>query len=131
MGVPIVWKSKLQGLVSLSNTEAEYYALSESAKEIKFILQILKSIGIKILVPKNIYVDNLGAIFMAENNSATSRTLHIDARYHFIREYIIDGWIDVKCIKLEENLADSFTQDVNYGLYKKSTNTYLSKKFEN
>jgi hypothetical protein len=34
MNVPIMWKSCLQKAVSLSSTEAEYYALSEAAKEI-------------------------------------------------------------------------------------------------
>jgi hypothetical protein len=38
-GVPIVWKSKLQKTVSLSSTETEYYAVSEAAKEVKFIVQ--------------------------------------------------------------------------------------------
>jgi hypothetical protein len=35
-GVPIAWKSKQQGGVTLSSSEAEYYAISEVAKELKF-----------------------------------------------------------------------------------------------
>ena len=38
--VPIFWKSKLQCTVALSSTEAEYYALSKAAKEIKFMVQV-------------------------------------------------------------------------------------------
>ena len=38
LGVPILWKSKIQRTVALSSTEAEYYALSEAAKEIKFLI---------------------------------------------------------------------------------------------
>ena len=37
LGVPILWKSRGQKTVSLSSTEAKYIAMSESAKEIKFI----------------------------------------------------------------------------------------------
>ena len=51
MEVPILWKSRSQKTISLSSSEAEYYALSEAAKEIKFIVQILNSIGIKIKMP--------------------------------------------------------------------------------
>ena len=38
MGFPVLWRSKQQSSVSLSSAEAEYYALSEAAKEIKFVL---------------------------------------------------------------------------------------------
>jgi hypothetical protein len=79
LGVPIFWKSKLQRSVSLSSAVAEYYALSEEAKEIKFLLQILKSLGVEMEFPIIIYIDNVGAIFMSVNIAATSRTRHVDA----------------------------------------------------
>jgi hypothetical protein len=40
-GVPISWRSKGQNTVSLSSTEAEYIALSEVVREVKFISQVL------------------------------------------------------------------------------------------
>jgi hypothetical protein len=30
-------------------------------------------------------VDNVGAIYLAKNASTTTRTKHIDIRYHFIK----------------------------------------------
>jgi hypothetical protein len=92
-GVPIVWKSRLQKMVSLSSTGAEYYALSEAAKEVKFIIKVLVSINIQVKLPVVVHVENVGAIFMSENVTATSRTKHIDARYHFVWEYVEDGFI--------------------------------------
>jgi hypothetical protein len=41
MGVAILWRSKLQKTVSMSSSEAEYYAISEAARDIKFVIQIL------------------------------------------------------------------------------------------
>ena len=41
LGVPILWKSKLQQTIALSSTKAEYFALSEAAKGIKFLIQSL------------------------------------------------------------------------------------------
>ena len=67
MGVPLTWKSKSQKSVTLSSSEAEYVALSEAAKEIKFICQLLQSIGIEIELPVMVRVDNVGAIFMSKN----------------------------------------------------------------
>jgi hypothetical protein len=69
LGVPILCKSKLQRSVSLSSAAAEYYALSEAAEEIKFVMQILKSIGVEMELPIIIYIDNVGANFF----------LHVDA----------------------------------------------------
>jgi hypothetical protein len=42
-GVPIAWKSKSGKTGTLSSTEAEYFAITEVAKEILFVKQILKS----------------------------------------------------------------------------------------
>jgi hypothetical protein len=51
-------------------------------------------------------VDNVGAIFIAENASATSCTKHIDVRYHFIRELIENITIKIVFVKSEDNKAD-------------------------
>ena len=39
-GVPVAWKSKSMRSVVLSTTEAEYVAISEVVKEIKFVYQL-------------------------------------------------------------------------------------------
>jgi Reverse transcriptase (RNA-dependent DNA polymerase) len=113
LGVPILWKSKLQRTVALSSSEAEYYALSESAKDIRFIYQILSSIGIKVTLPIIVHVDNVGAIFMSENVSATSRTKHVDIRYHYVREFIESGFIKIIFVKSGENKSDMFTKNIS------------------
>jgi hypothetical protein len=78
LGVLISWKSKRQKLVALSSSEAEFVALTEAAKEVKCIVQILLSMGIPVKLPVICRVDNGGAIFMAENINTTSRSKHID-----------------------------------------------------
>ena len=50
-GVPIAWKSKRMKSVVLSTTEAEYVAVAEVVKEIKFLYQLLMSMGIKVPLP--------------------------------------------------------------------------------
>jgi hypothetical protein len=84
LGCPVVWKSKQQQSVTLSSSEAEYVALSEAAREIKFVVQVLESIGIKVKYPTTMHVDNIGAIFMSENGSATKQTRHVYTRYRFV-----------------------------------------------
>jgi len=46
--------------MTLSSSEEEFVALSEAAKEVKFIMQVLLLIGIDIELPVIIHVDNVG-----------------------------------------------------------------------
>src|SRR5210317_981678 len=114
----IAWKSKLQDEVTLSSTEAEYTALSEVNTMIKHIKQILKFLGIGYKKPTRIFVDNTEAIFLANNWVTSSRTKHIDVKYHFICETIDDGPIEVVYICTRENPADMFTKNLNSDKYK-------------
>jgi hypothetical protein len=65
MNVPICWRSKAQRGVTLSSSEAEYVAISEAVKEIKFIYYLLQGIGIEIDLTIIVKTDNIGAMFMA------------------------------------------------------------------
>jgi hypothetical protein len=47
MNVPVCWQSKAQKGVTLSSSEAEYVAMSEAVKEIRFIYYLLRDIGSK------------------------------------------------------------------------------------
>jgi hypothetical protein len=95
LGLPILWKSKLQKSVTLLSSEAEYFAMSEAIKDVYVIVMVLESLGVRVQIPVTVLVDNIGAIFMAENVSATSRTKHIDTRYHFVCEFVEEGFIQV------------------------------------
>ena len=50
-GVPIAWKSNSMKSVVLSSTEVEYDTVSEVVKEIKFLYQLLLSMGVKVPLP--------------------------------------------------------------------------------
>jgi len=125
LGVPIVWKSKSQKSVTLSSSKAEFVALSEAVKEIKFVVQVLESIGVKVKFPIIVRVDNVGAIFMAENVTNSQRTKHVDIRYHFVREFVVDGYIKIIFVKTEENRADMFTKNVSGGRYQEHAGNLL------
>lgn len=127
-GVPVSWKSKSQQSISLSSSEAELIALSEAAKEIKFIAQCLLSMGVPIQLPIICRVDNIGAIFMAENVTTSQRTKHIDLRYRFITEFIEDNFIKIIFVKTAENRSDPFTKNIDSKAYDAHTGHYISKK---
>ena len=69
--MPIAWKSKSMKSGVLLNTEAEYVAVSEMLKEVKFLYQLLISMGVRVPLPIRIKGDKVGAILLA-NNSGVS-----------------------------------------------------------
>ena len=97
--------------VVLSTTEAEYMALSEVVKELKFIVQSLQTMNIEVELPITVYVDNVGAIWLSNNCTMSDRTKHIDIRTSFVKEYQEDGKIIIKFVKSEDNVADIFTKN--------------------
>ena len=110
-GIPIAWRSKGMKSVVLSTTEAEYMALSEVVKELKFIVQLLQTMNIEVELPITVHVDNVGAIWLSNNRTTSDRTKHIDIRTSFVNEYQEDGKIIIKFVKSEENEADIFTKN--------------------
>ena len=81
-GAPVAWKSKSMRSVVLSTTEAEYVAISEAVKEIKFMYQLLESMDVKVPLPIKVTVDNIGAIWLVNNSGVSERRKHVDTRAH-------------------------------------------------
>ena len=119
MGVPVIWRSKSQKCVTLSSSEAEWYALSEAVKEVIFVLHLLEDMKIKIELPITVHVDNVGTIFMSQNVTTSSRTKHIDTRTKFVREFQEDGVIKAVFVCSENNISDIMTKNVSSDLHRK------------
>ena len=92
--------------VVLPTTEAEYVAVSEVVKEIKFLYQLLRSMETKVPLLIKIIVDNMGAIWLANNSGVSERSKHIDIRANFVRSYIMDEVVTIDFVKSAENASD-------------------------
>ena len=68
-------------------------------------------IGVKVPLPIVVKVDNMGAIYMSENDGL-KKSRHIDIRYHFIREYVDQGIVKIVFVKSEDNKDDPFTKNL-------------------
>jgi hypothetical protein len=109
-GGAIVWGSKKQTSTAVSSTESEYMALLLAAKESIWIQQLLSELGYSAINSNVIYCDNQGAIALANNPEYHARTKHIDIQYHFIRECVQNGKIDLIYCPTEDMLADAMTK---------------------
>ena len=129
-GVPISWRSKAMKSVTLLSSEAEYVSLSEAAKEVKFITQVIESMGIIVQKPVRIRVDNIGAIFMAGNVTTSPRTKHVDVRYRYVTEFIEDGLVKIEFVRTKDNESDGFTKNLNGELHDKHRSKFIGSATE-
>ena len=108
----VCWKSRKQTCVALSTCEAEYVALVSCVQEAKFLRCLYEEFSGDKVNTVDIFVDNQSAIALAKNPVLHQRTKHIDIKYHFIRVEVQKGYILLKYIPSEQNLADMFTKPI-------------------
>nr|GEW02387.1 retrovirus-related Pol polyprotein from transposon TNT 1-94 [Tanacetum cinerariifolium] len=105
----ISWSSKRQKSAAISSTEAEYIALSGCCAQIIWMRSQLTAYGLGFnKIP--MYCDNKSVIALCCNNVQRSRSKHIDIRYHFIKEQVENGVIELYFINTEYHLVDLFTK---------------------
>lgn len=87
--------------------------------------------GFKDMYPTKIYEDNQACIKIAEEPRDHRKMKHVDVRYNFIREAIIDGKIKVEYYSSNEQVADIMTKGLGKTLFVKHRNSLnlLSSKF--
>jgi uncharacterized membrane protein YciS (DUF1049 family) len=108
----VSWFSKKQQTVSNSTAEAEYIAAGSCCAQILWIRNQLRDYGF-VLDKIPILCDNTSAIAITNNPVQHSRTKHIDIRYHFIREHVMNGTVELFFIPTEEQTADIFTKSID------------------
>eukprot|EP00873_Tetraselmis_striata_P004996 jgi/Tetstr1/425260/TSEL_015713.t1 len=91
-GGAVSYKSLLQPIVTLSTAEAEYVAMAIATQEVMSIRQMLQELGLALDGPTPIGEDNQACIAIATNDVTSSRTKHMDIRYHFVREAYMQEW---------------------------------------
>lgn len=106
----ITWVSQKQRCVALSSCEAEFMAATAAACQGVWLRNLLRQITDMGDAPVVIYVDNKSAIDLTKNPVFRGRSKHIDIRYHFIRDCIERGEINVKHVCTAEHRADVLTK---------------------
>ena len=88
-------------------------ALSDCSRQVVWVRNLLGEIGYQLsAIP--ICGDNQGSLFIASNPVTEKRSKHIDIRYHAIREYIEDKYVEVYYIDGNDNPADLLTKNLGH-----------------
>ncbi|GJS77628.1 retrovirus-related pol polyprotein from transposon TNT 1-94 [Tanacetum coccineum] len=105
----VSWSSKKQDCTSMSSAEAEYVSLSACCAQVLWLRTQLTDYGFHFdKIP--MYCDSKAAIAISCNPVQHSRTKHIDVRYHFIKEQVEKGIVELFFVGTEYQLADLFTK---------------------
>ena len=118
-GGAVSWLSKKQAVVALSTSEAEYVALSSATQEAIWLKRLLIDLNVIHDCPIVIQEDNQGATAMSKNPVFHGRTKQIDIQYHFIREAVVNGTIELEYCNSENMVADIFTKALSKPRFEK------------
>ena len=95
-----------------SSTEAEVIAVSEGAKDLFHVYQLLDQL-VRIELPMTIMIDNQATIALLENPVNNKRSKHMWVRYMWVREQVQKGLVRLQYVKTEENVADYLTKPLS------------------
>ena len=93
-------------MAATSSTHAEYVTGTEVSKELVWLRCLLSELGEDVYQSTPLHIDNRAADLLARNPVNHAATKHIDVRYHFIRECIRDGSVDLRLIGTNDMVAD-------------------------
>lgn len=132
-GVPVTWKSQLQGEICLSSTESEYTGLSYALREAIPIMEMLKEMKklgfpIKTSTSKvhcRVFEDNSGALEMAKIHKYRPRTKHLCVKLHHFRDYVVRKECSIHPIETTQQPADFLTKPLNQDLFEKHRKTVM------
>jgi Reverse transcriptase (RNA-dependent DNA polymerase)/gag-polypeptide of LTR copia-type/Integrase core domain/GAG-pre-integrase domain len=106
----VSWSSKKQVSVALSSTEAEYVSAAQASQEVLWLRQLLNDIGELTTQATVLFEDNQGCIKIANNDKVSSRTKHIDIKYHHLRDLTERDVIRLEYCETSKMIADMLTK---------------------
>ena len=74
--------------------------------------------------------DSTGAIFAADRPVHTSRTKHMEVRYHFVRERVESGELKIMYVPTDKQIADVLTKPLGTLQFNKLTGDMMGRRDE-
>lgn len=112
IGGVIVHQSKRQLIIATSSTYTKYIALCKIAQKAEWLRSLLAELQYQGQDARTVTIhsDNQGALSLAENPKAHSRSKHIAVKYHFIHYKVKKGRIALVYYQTDNMPADGLTK---------------------
>ena len=92
------WKSVKQTLIAYSTMEAEYVVCYKTTCHAIWLWNFILALEVvySISRPLKLFCDNSAAIYFSRNTRSTSRSKHIDVKFFFVKEKVVESLILVE-----------------------------------
>jgi hypothetical protein len=111
-GLAFLWKSITQKSTALSTAEAETVSLCAEAKCLKGFANLIFEIFHEELNGIKSFLDNLSAVQINAQHYTSMRCRHYDLQFHFCRQQVICGMMNLLHVSDSEMKADGLTKPV-------------------
>jgi hypothetical protein len=101
---------KLQSIVALSTTEAEYIAAVSAGKEIHWMRNLLVEIGFPATAPSVLRIDNQRTISVAKHPEHHGRMKQLDLSWYWLQDMVHKEIIASTFVPTTEQPADILTK---------------------
>ena len=85
------FRTKLQSIVALSSTEAEFIGMSSAVRELSFVRNVFEFLGEKLNLPLKVFNDNQAALRIATSTGSVGRTKHIQLKQFHVQDMVKKG----------------------------------------
>lgn len=111
-GGTVSWKNVKQTLTTSSTMEVEYVVCYEATCHAMWLRNFISALGVmdSISRPLKLYCDNSTTLSFSRNTRSTSRSKHIDIKFYFVKEKVIESLITIEHTPTSNMLVDPLTK---------------------
>jgi hypothetical protein len=115
-GAAVLWTSARQKSIALSSAEAEMVAMNNAARDARFVRRLHASIGMPILHPTPLMVDNSAAIQWSSRAKWTA-SRHISTQHFAVQDWKRKGLVLPLKVDTTRQLADICTKSLPHATH--------------
>ena len=106
-------------MVYLSTMEAEYIAATLCVFQCVWLRRVVEKLGIEEKSGTVIMCYNSSTIQLSKNPVFHGKSKHIDVKFHFLRDLVNDGVIELSYCNSQDQIADIMTKPIKLEQFEK------------
>jgi len=84
--------------------------MANATAELMWVQTLLSELGVQAPKHARLWCDNIGATYLLANPVFHARTKHIEVDFHFVRERVSQGLLQIRLVSTGDQIADGFTK---------------------